>query len=116
MVCIFIFSSYFLFLNCFYFQNIRILKSLTSYFLFSRNINTQNLLYIDFFSSCIFILPEISFLFSIENTNVLFSFSSCFQFSFSLKMFSEIQLNTFLLPFFIFSKNENKKQSNQTVP
>jgi len=53
------------------------------------------------------------FLFSIENTeneNLLFSFSGCFMFSFSLKIFSEIQPNTFSSPFSVFNKNENRKQ------
>ena len=46
-----------------------------------------------------------------ENENLLFLFSDCFLFSFSL---SEIQLNTFSSPFSILSENENRKQSNQT--
>jgi len=57
------------------------------------------------------------FLFSTENTeneNLLFSFSGCFLFSFSLKMFSEIQQNTFSSSFSVFSENESRKQPNQT--
>jgi len=56
-------------------------------------------------------------LFSTENTeneNLLFSFSGYFLFSFSLKMFLEIQPNTFSSPFSVFSENENTKQPNQT--
>jgi len=45
---------------------------------------------------------------------LLFSFSSYFLFSFSLKMFSKIQLNIFLSSFTVFTKNKNRKQSNQT--
>jgi len=51
-----------------------------------------------------------------ENENLLFSFSGYFLFSFSLKMFSEIQPNTFSSPFSVFNENENRKQSNQTLP
>jgi len=59
------------------------------------------------------------FLFSTENTEneiLLFSFSGCFLFSFSLKMYSKIQPNTFSSPFSVFSENENRKQPNQTPP
>jgi len=53
---------------------------------------------------------------NIENENLLFSFSGCFLFSFSLKMFSEIQPNTFSSLFSVLSENENRKQPNQTPP
>jgi len=56
------------------------------------------------------------FLFLTENEILLFSFSGCFLFSFSLKIFLEIQPNTFSSPFSVFSENENKKQPNQTSP
>ena len=46
---------------------------------------------------------------------MFFVFSS-FEKIFSLNMFSKIQPNAFLSPFFISSENENRKQSNQTTP
>jgi len=55
-------------------------------------------------------------MFLTENKILLFSFSGYFLFSFSLKIFSKIQPNTFSSPFSVFSENENTKQSNQTPP
>jgi len=59
------------------------------------------------------------FLVSIENTEneiLLFLVFYSFEKIFSLKMKTEIQPNIFPLPFSISSKNENRKQSNQTLP
>jgi len=53
---------------------------------------------------------------NIENRILLFPFFGSFGKIFLLKMFSKIQPNTFPLPFFIFSENENRKQPNQTPP
>ena len=86
------------------------------------------LIYIDFLSFFVFLdLFKITFLviafsfypkwnlFWTENKISLFLFSNCFLFSFLLKMFSKIQSNTFSSPFFVLSKNENRKRSNQTL-
>jgi len=56
------------------------------------------------------------FLVSTENEILLFLVFGSFEKIFSLKMFSKIQPNAFLSPFFISSENENIKQSNQTPP
>jgi len=51
-----------------------------------------------------------------ENEILLFSVFGSFEKIFSLKMFSKIQPNAFPSPFSISSENENRKQSNQTLP
>jgi len=51
---------------------------------------------------------------NIENKILLFPVLDSFEKIFSLKMFSKIQPNAFSLLFSIFSKNKNRKQSNQT--
>ena len=53
-------------------------------------------------------------LISTENEILLFPIFDSLEKIFSLKMKTEIQPNTFSLPFSIFSENENRKQSNQT--
>jgi len=53
---------------------------------------------------------------NIENEILLFSVYGSFEKIFSLKMSSKIQPNAFSSPFSISSKNENRKQSNQTPP
>jgi len=94
----------------FYFHEIKILKiyDILIYYLFCI-----------FRFSNFFNLLEMGFLFSTENTenqNLLFLFSDYFLFSLWLKMFFEIQTNTFSSPFSIFNENENRKQVNQTPP
>jgi len=59
------------------------------------------------------------FLVSTENTEneiLLFPVFGSFEKIFSLKIKTEIQPNTFPSPFSISSKNENRKQLNQTPP
>jgi len=51
-----------------------------------------------------------------ENEILLFPIFGSFEKIFSLKIKTEIQPNTFLSPFFIFRKNKNEKQLNQTLP
>jgi len=98
--------------------------SLTFYFLFSRNKNTENvfskenlfldLLKITFLVTAFLFYPK-RFLVSTENTEneiLLFLVFGSFEKIFSLKMFLKIQPNAFSSPFFISSKNENRKQLN----
>jgi len=54
------------------------------------------------------------FLVSTENEILLLPIFGSFGKIFSLKMKTEIQPNTFSSPFYISSKNENRKQPNQT--
>jgi len=56
------------------------------------------------------------FLISTENEILLFPAFDSFGKIFSLKIKTQIQPNIFLSPFSISSKNENKKQPNQTPP
>jgi len=99
--------------------------SLTSCFLLSRNKNTENVfskgnVFLDFLKlnslpPCFhFTLNE--FLISTENEILLFPVFGLFEKICSLKMLSKIQPNAFSSPFSIFSKNENRKQPNQTPP
>ena len=74
------------------------------------------LLKITFFATAFFILPKMKFLVATENEILLFSVFGSLGKIFSLKMKTEIQLNTFPSPFSVSSENENRKQPNQTPP